>query len=73
MKPAGTLEGVRDLANGQGMSVGVLHGDLSEVLHRVTAQALEINVVDAGLWLLYVGQLLCHEVLGLVQKLRHLR
>ncbi len=29
IKPASTLESVRDLANGNGMSIGVGHGHLS--------------------------------------------
>lgn len=72
IKPASTLEGVRDLADGDVMAVGVVDGDLSKVLDRIKANALEINIGDASLWLLDVGQLLCDEVLGLVQKVRHL-
>lgn len=66
MKPSSTLEDVRDLADGEGKSVGVVDRHLSKIIHRVKADAFEINVSDSGLWLLYVRQLLCHEVLGLV-------
>lgn len=66
MKPASTLENVRDLADGEGMSVGVVDGHLSKIIHRVKADSFEINVSDGGLRLLYVRQLLGHEVLGLV-------
>lgn len=66
LKPASALEDVRDLADGEGMSVGVVDGNLSNIIHRVKADAFQINVSDGGFWLLDVHQLLCDEVLGLV-------
>lgn len=69
--PAGALEGVGDLADGDGMAVGVLDGDIGLVLDALTADVLQVDIVDGGLRLGDVGHLLRHEILRLVQQFRH--
>lgn len=71
IKPVGTFEGVRDLANGNSSPIGVAHWDLGVVRHPLPAHVFEIHVVEVGLRLLYIRHLLRHKVLRLIEQLRH--
>ena len=71
IKPVGTFEGVRDLANGNSSPIGIAHWDLGVVRHPLPAHVFEIHVVEVGLRLLYIRHLLRHKVLRLIEQLRH--
>ena len=72
MKPVGTLEGVRDLANGYGSDIGVAHRDLGDVRRPVAAQIFDIDVDDLGLRLLYyIPHLLQQKLPRSIQQLEH--
>lgn len=70
-EPAGTFEGVLDLAYRKRSGIRIGDRNLGQVLHAVAAHALEIHVFHSRLWHRHVRHFLRNIVFRFVQQLRH--